>query len=59
LTDREQDFRSGFVASVLDGGPIAPANTYSLGKIGPRKPYSLPLFACSSKPQQTQFNGIT
>jgi hypothetical protein len=37
---------------VLDGIQIAPANTYSLGKIGPRKPSSLPLFACSSNLNQ-------
>jgi hypothetical protein len=56
-TDREQNFRSGFVTSVLDGGQIAPA--YSLGKIGPYQPSSLPSLRLLLKSQQTQFKGIT
>jgi len=44
FTKPTQNFRSGFVASVLDGRQITLANTYSLGKIGPRKPSSLPSF---------------
>jgi len=59
MIDREQDFRSDFVASVLDGIQIALANSYSLGNIGPRKPPSLPSLRLLLKTEQTQFKGIT